>query len=89
MHAGDAQSSQAGKAISQAEADSCCASAEHQNSPESTPTSVAAVSSAVLGTGVVLPAMVPALVLSDRWRTIAPVQTTHVAKHVLLSVFLV
>ena len=52
-------------------------------------TFVAAISSAVLGTGVALPATVPALVLSDGWRTVAPIPAAHVPKHVLLSVFLV
>jgi hypothetical protein len=43
----------------------------------------------VLGVGVVLPANVPALVLSDAWRTSAPIPIAPVPKHVLLSVFLV
>jgi hypothetical protein len=47
------------------------------------------MSGAMLGTGVVLPAAVPALVLSDGWRTAAPVSVAPVPKHVLLSVFLV
>jgi hypothetical protein len=89
MHKGDSQSSGSLRGISQAQADSCCASAEHENSNQSNPTFVAAISSAVLGTGIALPATVPALVLSDGWRTVAPIPTTHVPKHVLLSVFLV
>jgi hypothetical protein len=43
----------------------------------------------VLGTGIILPTIVPALVLSDGWRAFAPLRTTPVPKHVLLSVFLV
>ena len=89
MHKGDSQSSASERVISQVQADTCCASAEHKNSNESSPTFVAAISSAVLGTGIALPATVPALVLSDGWRTVAPIPTTHVPKHVLLSVFLV
>jgi len=37
----------------------------------------------------VLPRMVPALVLSDAWRTVSPLPTAAVPKHLLLSVFLV
>ena len=88
-HKGESQSSSSARVVSQAQADSCCASAEHENSSQSSPTFVAAISTAVLGTGIVLPATVPALVLSDGWRTVAPLPTTHVPKHVLLSVFLV
>jgi hypothetical protein len=50
---------------------------------------VAGITSAVLGTGSVLPARVPALVLSDAWRTSAPIPAASVPKYVLLSVFLV
>ena len=89
MHKEESQSSASSRVISQAQADSCCASAEHENSSQSSPTFVAAISSAVLGTGIALPATVPALVLSDGWRTVAPLPTAHVPKHVLLSVFLV
>ena len=39
--------------------------------------------------GVVLPADVPALVLSDAWRTSVPIPTAQIRTHVLLSVFLV
>jgi hypothetical protein len=89
MHKGDSHGSASERVVSQAQADSCCASAEHKNSSQSSPTFVAAISSAVLETGITLPTTVPALVLSDGWRTVAPIPTTHVPKHVLLSVFLV
>ena len=89
MHKGDSQNSGSARVITQAQADSCCASAEHENSSQPSPTFVAAISSAVLGTGIALPATVPALVLSDSWRSVAPIPTAHVPKHVLLSVFLV
>ena len=89
MHKGNSQSSGSERVVSQAQADTCCASSEHKSSSQSSPTFVAAISSAVLGTGIALPATVPALVLSDGWRTVAPMPTAHVPKHVLLSVFLV
>jgi hypothetical protein len=89
MHTGDSRGSESAHAISQAQADNCCALSEDESSSQSSPTFVAAISSAVLGTGIVLPATVPALVLTDGWRTATPVPTVHVPKHVLLSVFLV
>jgi hypothetical protein len=76
-------------AMTQAEADSCCASSERDHSNQSSPTFVVVISSAVLGPGVVVPVTVPALVLSDAWRTSAPLPTAPIPKYVLLSVFLV
>jgi len=75
--------------VTQTQADSCCASSDSRDSKSSSPTSIVVISSAVLGPGIVLPATVPALVLSDAWRTAAPSPLAPVAKHVLLSVFLV
>ena len=89
MHTGDSHSSASERVLTQAQADSCCASAEGQNSNQSNPSSVTAITAAVLGAGVVLPANIPALVLSDAWRTSAPIPIARVPKHVLLSVFLV
>jgi hypothetical protein len=89
MHKGHSHRSGSERVLTQAQADSCCAAAEGQNSNQSNPSFVAAITAAVLGVGVVLPANVPALVLSDAWRTSAPIPITPVPKHVLLSVFLV
>ena len=89
MHKGDSHRSGSEGVLTQAQADSCCASAEGQNSNKSNPSFVTAITAAVLGVGVVLPAHVPALVLSDAWRTSAPIPIAPVPKHVLLSVFLV
>ena len=89
MHKGDSHRSGSGRVLTQLQADSCCASAEAQNSNQSNPSFVIAITAAVLGVGVVLPANVPALVLSDAWRTSAPIPIAPVPKHVLLSVFLV
>ena len=89
MHKGDSHRSGSERVLTQAQADSCCASAEGQNSNQSNPSFVTAITAAVLGVGVVLPANVPALVLSDAWRTSAPIPIAPVPKHVLLSVFLV
>jgi len=88
MHKGDSHHSGPERVPTQAQADSCCAAAEGQHSNKSNPSFVTAITAAVLGVGVVLPANVPALVLSDAWRTSEPIPIAPVPKHVLLSVFL-
>jgi hypothetical protein len=89
MHKGDSHLSGSGRVLTQVQADSCCASSEGQNSNQSNPSFVTVITAAVLGVGIVLPADVPALVLSDAWRTSAPRPVAPVPRHVLLSVFLV
>ena len=89
MHKRNSHDSASGRVLTQVEADACCAASERENSSPPTPTFVAAISAAVLGPGVVLPASVPALVLSDAWRTYSPIPTPPIPRHVLLSVFLV
>ena len=89
MHKGDSHRSGSERVLTQAQADSCCASSEGKSSNQSNPSFVTALTAAVLGAGVVLPADVPALVLSDAWRTSAPIPSAPVPRHVLLSVFLV
>ena len=88
MHKGG-NSSGSERVISQAQADACCAVSAGQQSNQSTPTFVTVISNAVLGVGVVVPMPAPALVLSDGWRTVAPILIAPVPRHVLLSVFLV
>ena len=89
MHKGDSHHSGSNRVLTQVQADNCCASAEGQRSDQSNPSFVTPITAAVLGVGVVLPATIPALVLSDAWRTSAPIRLAPVPKHVLLSVFLV
>jgi hypothetical protein len=89
MHKGDSHHSGPERVPTQAQADSCCAAAEGQNSNKSNPSFVTAITAAVLGAGTDFPANVPALVLSDGWRTSAPIPVAPVPKYVLLSVFLV
>jgi hypothetical protein len=89
MHEGDSQHSGSGRVLTQMQADSCCASSEGQQSNESNPSLVTAITAAVLGVGAVLPANVPALVLSDARRSSTPIPTAPVPRHILLSVFLV
>jgi hypothetical protein len=87
MHQGE--SGVSGRQLTQAQADSCCASSEREQSNSSNPTLLAVISSAVLGSGITLPAIAPALVISDGWRTASPIPKAAVPRHVLLSVFLV
>ena len=88
MHKGDSPRSGSQRVPTQAQADNCCASSERENSNQSTPSFVVPITGAVLGVGIVVPAGVPALVLSDAWRTSAPLPVAPVPRHVLLSVFL-
>jgi len=88
MHKGHSHRSGSERVLTQAQADSCCASSENKNSNQSSPTFVAVITAAVLGPANVLPANIPALVLSDGWRTSAPIPVAPVPKHLLLSVFL-
>ena len=89
MHKGESDAAGSGRVITQVQADNCCALSERENSSQTSPTFAAAITSAVLGPAVVLPASVPALVLSDGWRTTVPIPNAAIPKHVLLSVFLV
>jgi hypothetical protein len=89
MHKGHSDESGSERVVTQAQADACCAASERDQSNSSNPTAPAAISAAVLGTGVVLPAVTPSLVLTDGWRTDAPIRSPPVPRHVLLSVFLV
>lgn len=89
MHTRDTHGAASTHSLTQVQADACCAASEREHSSPSTLTFVAVVTVAVLGPGTVLPASVPALVLSDDWRTHTPIPAPLVPKHVLLSVFLV
>ena len=89
MHKGDSHHHGSARAVTQVQADRCCASSERRNSNQSNPSAVTAITASVLGIGMVVPASIPALVLSDAWRTSAPPPVAPVPKHVLLSVFLV
>lgn len=88
MHTDESHHS-SGREITQVEADSCCAASTPEQSDRATSTFVVAVSLAMIGPGVVLPASVPAFVLSEQWRTAIPIPATPIPRHVLLSVFLV
>jgi hypothetical protein len=87
MHKSDSSDSD-GPRVSQTEADRCCAMSESGTSTPSTPTSAIFTPATILLAAVVLPVEPPSLVLSDAWRGVTPLPATGVAKHLLLSVFL-
>jgi len=89
MHKRQAHDSHHARLLTQAEADSCCASSEGEASSPSPRSFAAAMSLAALGSGVALPPSVPTLFVSDGWRVTAPVPIATIPRHVLLSVFLV
>jgi hypothetical protein len=89
MHKDNHHGSGSDHVMTQVEADACCVASEREPSTPSNPALPAAISVSVLGPGTVLPAIVPALVLSHHWRTALPIPTAPVPKYVLLSVFLV
>jgi hypothetical protein len=89
MHQAGSHDSGSHHVVTQSQADACCAASEHEQSQSAKPTVVPAISAAILGAGVVLPASTSTLVLAGRWRTDTPVPIPPVARHVLLSVFLV
>ena len=88
MHKSDASDSHASHVLTQAQADTCCASSNHESGQSSGPF-VGSITLAVLGTASVLPTVAPSLVLSDGWRTAVPIPAAPIPKHVLLSVYLV
>jgi hypothetical protein len=89
MHGGSSHESGSHDSVGQAQADACCAASERDTSNPSPQIFVAAISSAVLDVATILPISTPTLVLTDGWRTDAPVPVTPVPRHILLSVFLV
>jgi hypothetical protein len=90
MHQGDDEDEPGLESpLTQAQADSCCAFAEQEQSGQSYELFASPISVAVLGTGVVVPAMPPRLMLTDDWRTRLPSPSPPVPTHVLLSVFLI
>jgi hypothetical protein len=89
MHEGRSDEFSSQHVVTQAQADACCAASERDQSDSTNPTVLAAISAAVLGAGVVLPASPPTLVLTDGWRTGSFIPITPVPRHILLSVFLV
>jgi hypothetical protein len=89
MHKGRSDDSSSERVLTQEQADACCAASERQQSDSTNPPVIAAISAAVLGSGIILPMSTPPLVLTDGWRTDTPVPSPPISRHVLLSVFLI
>ena len=87
MHKSGASDSEASHALTQAQADTCCASS-NRDSSQSSGAFVGTITLAVLGTATVLPLVAPAQVRREGWRTTVPISTAPIPKHVLLSVYL-
>jgi type IV pilus biogenesis protein CpaD/CtpE len=87
MHKSDRSASDSHRGMSQAQADSCCASSERNSSSQSTQTFTLTIPSGSISESVVLPATVSAAVAREWWRV--PLSKSSIPKHVLLSVFLV
>ena len=89
MHQPDGHGSGAAN-LSQAEADSCCAASDRDDSTPSSPNFASIASLAILASPVplvVLPTRSAFAV--DFWRALAPLPGTQVSKHLFLSVFLI
>lgn len=87
MHAGGEDSPRSTHDMTQAQADACCASSEPDSSSQPSPAPLAITLIAVIGTGVLPPAAVPAVIHHEA--VLTPVPIAAVPKHVLFSVFLV
>jgi len=88
MHKADSHDLGSPRALSQAEADQCCAASEHDDAAPSASAFALTMSLAVLPSPV--PLVTPAAALErDAWRRHSPVPGTHLPRHLLLSVFLV
>jgi hypothetical protein len=85
MHSANADGS--ARHIGQAQADSCCAASESDESAPTASTVLSAISVAPVHTAI--QRVEPPLVRFDARRPPAPLPRTSVPKHVLLSVFLV
>jgi hypothetical protein len=89
MHGPDAEGGgESTSALSQSEADSCCAASERDGATQPAPVFVPVSSLAVVVAPV--PVVVPRTAAPiDAWRVPLPLPGTHVAKHLFLSVFLI
>lgn len=87
MHEAGSHHDGSATAVTQAEADHCCATSEHHDSAPSKSTALFAVSLTLVSSpvSILLPAVPPR---AEAWRTADAIPIARVAKHLLLSVFL-
>jgi hypothetical protein len=88
MHKSDEDGSDSARAVSQAEADGCCAASESDDLTPSTPTFAMAVPPAAL-VHQFLAFVPPSALPLDAARESVPLACSQVPKHLLLSVFLI
>ena len=88
MHNADSEGSGTPHALTQAEADSCCAASEGTESAPS-PTSIPLAVTLAIVVGPVADLLTAAQPRLAIWSTSVPLPATGVPKHLLLSVFLV
>ena len=88
MHKAESDDSGSPRAITQAEADSCCAASEQEDPAPSSSIVVFSVTLAVIPSPVPFVSAITAA-QSDRWRRIVPVPGARLPKHLRLSVLLV
>lgn len=88
MHASAAPGSDSTAIVSQAEADSCCAASERDDSTPSSRNVVPSVSLEAVASPILL-VVLPTRASFDFWRALTPLPGTQVPKHLFLSVFLI
>jgi hypothetical protein len=88
MHSAGSDRAVSQTAVTQAQADTCCALSERSPSTPSSSSHVVAFTLIDISTlvSIPLPETVP---LRDSWRAVVPIAVSPVPRHVLLSVFLV
>jgi hypothetical protein len=90
MHGSSESSAGSERVVTQAQADSCCAASETNDSMPSSGAFSLSLSAALLPSTLTTLAPITAPLASfDAWRTHVPLPIGHVSKHVLLSVFLI
>jgi len=88
MHRGHPDASGLQPTLTQAQADSCCAASEQEQSGRSQQISAPSITG-LSGPGVMVPPAPPRLVLTDAWRAAVPDSSPPLRKHILLAVFLI
>ena len=90
MHGSTESSAGSERVVTQAQADSCCASSDTGDSRPSSPAFALSLSAALVTSAVWTVAPAAVLMPSfDVWRAHVPLTVSQVPKHVLLSVFLI
>jgi hypothetical protein len=89
MHRSESHHSRSTRAVSQAQADNCCAAASNRHTPTAPIASYASSDVLALMPVAVTVSASPALLARQAWRVLVPLPVSAVPKHLLLSVLLV